>query len=316
MPSQVPSSSPMPSDTPSATSIQTATPTMTVSPTSTPSPTTSAEIKKIIIEDYTGKNIKEVKIDGITIKTSYVLNKTVAKDIVVSQNVNPGTELEKGQEITFEVSMGQVSLTYGYDLTTLFVPREYSYNSYYFSINPYDNNVFLRSISGIVVKNVLIIYGCESMYFDNNGTIYFKKLSNGNIYSYNLSKRQETLLINEKCNDYILVDGKIFYSTDSKVAEYQLSSKSSKTLINQKAKRFQVYNDKVYILTNNDGSSKIQEVDINTGNKKDISSVNVRSFLINQFKVFYYKDNILVYFDLYDGKEYTATSEQKNSLSF
>lgn len=257
-----------------------------------------------------------MKIDGIIIKKSFLLSKSIEKDIVISQNISPGTELEQGQEIELQVSLGQVSLTYGYDLLTNIIPRSYSYEGYYFSINPYDNNVFLRSINGIVVKNVLIITGCESMFFDGKGTIYFKKLSNGNIYSYNISKRQETLLINEKCNHYYFFDGKIFYSTDSKVAEYQLSSKTGKTLVNRKAKHFQIYNDYVYLLENSDGSSKIIAMSITDGTSKEISTVKVNTFIINQFKVFYYKDNTLVYVDLYDGNEYQATAEQKSNLAF
>ena len=278
--------------------------------------TIPTEVMLINIDNYVGKNINSISINNINIIIVEKISKKVDNGIIIAQNIKAGSQLEKGQTIIFEVSIGENNLVNGYNLTTNNIPKAYSKGIYSFSINRYDNNVFLRTIEGIVVKNQLIFSDCHSMFFDNNDTIYFKKISNGYIYSYSLSKRKETLLINENCNYYRFFDNTIFYSTNTKVIEYNISSKSKTTLVNTKATHFQIYNNSVFTLETIDGKNKVKEISIDNSTIKDISTIYVNAFIINDFKVYYYKSGILVYIDLYDYEEYTATNEQKSILNF
>jgi len=277
---------------------------------------TTTKNEKIKIENYVGKNINEIKLEGITLIIKRSINKNIKENIVISQNIDPGVFLEQGEQLSIEVSSGIAKLIYGYNLNSTKIPREYTLGKYYFSINKYDNNVFLRTVEGIVVKNRLILSDVKCMFFDNKDIIYFQKISDGKIYSYSLSKNNEKVLINKKCDYYYYNNGSIFYSANNSVEEFNISKKTNKVLINNKAQYFQIYNDNIYILEKTDGSGKIKEVNIKTQESTEISVDKVKVFIINDFKVFYYSNNKLVYIDLYDYSKYQATIEQANKLNF
>jgi len=95
-----------------------------------------------------------------------------------------------------------------------------------------------------------------------------------------------------------------------------LLKKTNKILINNKAQYFQIYNNNVYILNKTDGSSTIKEVNIKTQETKEISQDKAKVFIINDFKVFYYSNDKLVYIDLYDYNKYQATKIQADKLNF
>lgn len=58
---------------------------------------------------YTEKTLRELA-GGFTIKVTYEYSDTVGKDIVISQSVPAGTQIENGDEVHFVVSLGQQKL--------------------------------------------------------------------------------------------------------------------------------------------------------------------------------------------------------------
>jgi len=187
---------------------------------------TTTKNKKIKIENYIGKNINEININGVTLVIKKKIDKNIKKDIIISQNPTSGVLLEQGEKLILEVSSGQVTLEYGYDLNSNKIPKEYTLGKYYFSINKYDNNVFLRTVEGIVVKNRLLLTDVKSMFFDNKDIIYYQKIGDGKIYSYSLAKGKGNVLINKKCEYYYYKGDSIFYSEDDKVEEFNIAKKN------------------------------------------------------------------------------------------
>lgn len=274
---------------------------------------TTSPIENITVPNFVGKNITQLEESEMSINKEYQYSRDILKDIVIYQSIKEGLVVEKNQEISLTVSDGLPIITYGYDLTTLNVPREYSHGQYYFTINPYDNNVFLRTINGIVVTHQLIITDCHSMFFDQNDTIYYQKISDKKLYSFTLSSMENNRIVNEIVNDYHLSEATLFYATNTQVKAYSISSKTITTIASVKTTLFQVVNH-LYYLLNTNGKTYLYEYN-GTTNKK-LLETSISSFIIHDFRAYYYENNNLFYVDLLNGQSYQATSEQKAQLYF
>ncbi len=274
---------------------------------------TTVTNEKITVPELIGNNVTQLGEIGLTINQISQYSRTISKDIIISQNIKAGTVVSKNQEITLTVSSGLPVITYGYDLISLEVQREYDHGQYHFMINQYDNNVFLRTIDGIIVTHQLIITDCHSMFFDQNDLIYYKKIGDKKLYSFSLSSRENKKIINEAVNYYYLSNTTLFYATDSKVKAYSLSSKNITTIVNIKTNFFQMVNH-LYYLANSNGNSYLYEFDGTTSKKLFDTPIN--SFVIHDFRVYYYENVQLYFIDLLDKQRYLATSEQQLQLDF
>ncbi len=274
---------------------------------------TTSPIENITVPNFIGMNMTQLEESGMIINKVYQYSRDILKDIVISQSIKEGLIVEKNQEIILTVSDGLPIITYGYDLTTLNVPSEYTHGQYYFTINQYDNNVFLRIINGIVVTHQLIITDCHSMLFDQNETIYYQKISDKNLYSFNLSSRENKKIVNEVVNEYHLNETTLFYATNTQVKAYSISSQNITTIASVKTTFFQVVNH-LYYLSNENGNTYLYEYN-GTTNKK-LLEAPISSFIIHDFRAYYYENNNLFYVDLLNGQSYQATSEQQAQLYF
>lgn len=126
---------------------------------------------------YTEKSLRELAVGvGFTIRITYEYSDTVGKDIVISQDIPSGTEIEKGDEVHFVVSLGpqklvQKTLTYTLDEHVLISPD----NTVFVEIRQIKNNSWVT-----VFENTVDVYDSQiAIDLEGSGTQTYYIYVNG-----------------------------------------------------------------------------------------------------------------------------------------